>query len=173
MLATFTLLLATALVAAGCGGSDRADYEQELAKVGDVVEQALDRLPEDQAEALTAENVRALAEELDDAASELADLDPPKDAASAHKSLHSGLRGVASSFDQLADDLGEARTDSEKARVFVAFATDQGIGRAFEQLGDAQESYARNDYRVFDSTPVAPARPVGDPAAEPAGTTSK
>ena len=75
----------------------------------------------------------------------------------AQRSLEQGLRGVSAAFEQLAADLGDARTDAEQAQVFVAFATDQGIGRAFDELGEAQNAYSRAGYRVFDAVPAAPA----------------
>ncbi|MCW2921094.1 MAG: hypothetical protein JWL76_968 [Thermoleophilia bacterium] len=147
ILAGATVLLA-ALVG-GCGGSERLEYERDLAKVGRVVDDSLEQLPGDDAETIGPEEVRSIADHLREAADQLDDLDPPKDAARAQKRLQRGLRGVAKAFDVLAKQLEDATTDSAKAELFVQFATDEQVDTAFDDLIGAQEAYAAEGYRVF------------------------
>lgn len=149
LLARIALASAAAALLAGCGGPDRAAYERDLAKVGRRVDAALASLPQDDRSTLGAEDVAGLADDLREAANQLDDLEPPKDAAAPQRKLERGLRGVADAFDDLARDLRAANTDAARAERFVEFATDDGIERSFEDIGAAQEAYAREGYRVF------------------------
>ena len=144
------------LVVAGCGGPDRASYEQDLAEVGRVVDRALAAMPQDATTETGPEQVNTLAGELREAADQLDDLDPPDNAAAPQRRLERGLRGVADAFEDLAVDLTQAETDEAKAELFVAFATNEQIDRAFEDLAGAQEAYAREGYRVFRAPVAAP-----------------
>lgn len=147
MLAGSTMLLA--VVAVGCGGSERLEYERDLAKVGRIVDTSLESLPTADSETIGPAEVRTVADDLREAADQLADLDPPKDAVRAQRRLERGLRGVATAFDDLASMLGDARSDAAKAELFVQFATDEDVDAAFDDIVGAQEAYAAEGYRVF------------------------
>jgi hypothetical protein len=151
------VLLVAAAAAAGCGGSQRIEYEQDLAKVGRIVDTSLAELPDDDTQTLGPAQVTSLAADLREAADQLDDLDPPDDAKDAQARLERGLRGVATAFDDLARDLKTADTDTEKAELFVQFATATKVDRAFDDVIGAQEAYARKGYRVF-SAPAPPKR---------------
>lgn len=143
------LALAATLLLTGCGGADRIEYERDLANVGRSVDRSLEQLPADGSSTIGPEEIRRIADDLREAADQLDDLDPPEDAASAHARLERGLRGVAAAFDDLADDLGDATTDAQKATLFVRFARDREIDQAFEDVVGAQEAFAEEGYRVF------------------------
>jgi hypothetical protein len=147
LVACSTVLLA-ALVG-GCGGSERLEYERDLAQVGRIVDDSIEQLPSDDAETIGPEQVHTIADDLREAADQLEDIDPPKDAARAQKRLERGLRGVAKAFDALAEQLGDATTDAAKAELFVQFATDEQVDAAFDDLIGAQEAFAAEGYRVF------------------------
>lgn len=152
-----TLLLAViAVLAAGCGGNERVEYERDLAKVGNVVDDALAELPQDETSTIGPEQVSTLADDLREAADQLADLDPPAGASAPQERLERGLRGIAEAFDELAADLRDAETDEQKAEVFVQFATDQQVDAAFDDVVGAQEAYAARGYRVFGAPPERP-----------------
>ncbi len=153
LMACAAVLLSTVVV--GCGGSERLEYERDLAKVGRVVDDSLKALPADDSETIGPEHVTRIAGDLREAADQLEDLDPPSDAVRAQRRLERGLRGVAAAFDGLAAQLNEATTDAAKAELFVQFATDEDVDAAFDDLVGAQEAYAAEGYRVFGSdTPV-------------------
>lgn len=156
LLLACSMVLLAALVS-GCGGSERLEYERDLAQVGRVVDDSLEQLPGDDAEAIGPEEVRQIADDLREAADQLEDLDPPSDAARAQRRLERGLRGVADAFDELAARLGDATTNSAKAELFVQFATDERVDAAFDDLIGAQEAYAAEGYRVFGSKKPDPA----------------
>ncbi len=147
--ASVVAVVAAATLVAGCGSSDRVEYERDLAKVGRTVDASLERVPAGDDAEIGPEEISRIADDLREAADQLDDLDPPDDAAKAQARLERGLRGVAKAFDQLASDLGSASTDSAKAELFVRFARDEKIDRAFDDLVEAQEAYAREGYRVF------------------------
>ena len=156
------LLLVIAGLLAGCGGSQRVEYERDLAKVGKVVDDALAKLPQDESTTIGPEQVGQLAETLREAADQLDDLDPPEDAKRPQARLEDGLRGVASAFDGLATDLRAADTDEQKADVFVDFYTDEKVDAAFDDVIGAQEAYAARGYRVFGPKAEAEAAKADD-----------
>lgn len=149
--ASVVLLLVAALALVGCGGSERVEYERDLAKVGKVVDDSLAKLPQDETTTVGPEEVSTLADDLREAADQLADLDPPPGAGRPQARLERGLRGIADAFDALAADLQEATTDEAKADVFVEFYTDEAVDAAFDDVIGAQEAYASRGYRVFGS----------------------
>lgn len=151
--ATAVLLCAAALVAAGCGGSERAEYERELTKVGRMVDASLAKLPQDETTTIGPEQLSSLADDLREAADQLEDLDPPSDARRPQDRLERGLRGIADAFDELAADLQDAETDQQKAEVFARFTTSQKVDAAFDDVLGAQQAYHAKGYRVFGSTP--------------------
>jgi len=154
-------LLVVALVCAGCGGSDRPEYERGLAKVGRSVDRALAKLPTDATSSPGPDQIATLANDLEASADDLDDLSTPEDAKAPERKLERGLRGVATAFAGLATDLRGAQTDVAKAELFVSFATDADIDRAFEDLSSAQEDYAKVGYRVFDTKIEQPAAAKG------------
>ena len=157
--------LAAAVLVAGCGSSDRLEYERDVAKAGRTVDKALERYGDTADGAVDADDVAMIASELREAADQLEDLDPPTDAAAAQTRLVTGLRGVATAYDELAADLREAQEDRERAELFVAFDADPKVNEAFEDLAGAHEAYLREGYRVFGE---APAKQSPDPEGEPA-----
>lgn len=162
--------LAAALLATACGGSDRVEYERDVAKVGRSVDRSLEQLPADESATIGPEEIRRIADDLREAADQLDDLDPPKDASRAQARLERGLRGVAAAFDELADDLGSASTDAQKASLFVRFARDPEIDQAFEDVVGAQEAYAQEGYRVFGTSRTGPPASVPDDGSGTAGS---
>lgn len=153
---TMILLVAVAaMLAVGCGGADRLEYERDLAKVGRIVDRSLEQLPEEDGSIVGPEDVARIADDLREAADQLDDLEPPADAAKAQDRLERGLRGVAAAFDDLATELRSANSDERKADLFVSFATDEKVETAFADLLEAQEAFAREGYRVFGKAPVA------------------
>lgn len=157
-------MLVAALLATACGGADRVEYERDLAAVGRSVDRSLEQLPADETATIGPEEVRRIADDLREAADQLEDLDPPPDAERAQARLERGLRGVATAFDDLADELVRATTDSQKAALFVRFARDRQVDQAFEDVVGAQEAFAEEGYRVFGTgrrREAAPAAPTG------------
>ena len=157
MLASVVLVALVAVVAAGCGKADRVEYERDLAKVGRIVDESLEQLPDDDTAAVGPSDISRIAGDLREAADQLADLEPPDDARDAQEQLEAGLRGVADAFDQLAEDLADASSDGAHADLFVKFAEDEDVDRAFEDLVAAQEAYDAEGYRVFGTAPTVPA----------------
>ena len=154
--ACIIIAFVAALLWGGCGGSERLEYERELAKVGRSIDRSLEALPKDDSKTVGAAQVAALADDLREAADQLTDIDPPQGMAPAQDRLERGLRGVATSYDALAADLQKARTDEAKAELFVEFATDDEIDAAFDDIIGAQETFAAKGYRVFGTTPAKP-----------------
>lgn len=155
-----TLVLAAAVVLAGCGGDPKVEYRADLRGIGDQVAAALDEIPTDGDQPIEPTQIAALAEDLREAADELDDLDPPDDARAPQKRFVRGLRGVAAALTALARDLKRSPDETAQAERFVEFASDEKIEKAFDDLAGAQEAYAREGYRIF-----RPAVDVDAPAA--------
>ncbi|MCW2973168.1 MAG: hypothetical protein JWN72_1441 [Thermoleophilia bacterium] len=149
------LLVAAALLAAGCGGDARASYQRDLAEAGATVSRALDKLPRDETTTVTPTQVHDLADELRDASGDIDGLDAPDEATQkAQDQMTSGLTGVADAFDGLADELDGAGDDDAKAELFVAFASDTKIDAAFADISEAQAKYAAAGFHVFGKGPA-------------------
>ncbi len=158
--ASIVLVVLFAVSVAGCGKADRVEYERNLAKVGRIVDRSLEQLPDDDAEPVGPDDIARIAGDLREAADQLADLTPPADARDAQDQLEQGLRGVADALDRLADDLASVSGDGARADLFVKFAEDERVDRAFDDLVAAQEAYDAEGYRVF-GTPPEPSSPAG------------
>ncbi|MCW2961088.1 MAG: hypothetical protein JWM25_1232 [Thermoleophilia bacterium] len=153
----FALLLLAVLLA-GCGGPDRAEYQADLVRAGDVITTALDEMPQTDRATLGPDDVDSIADDVREAADEIADLDPPDDAAKPQRRLVRGLRGVAAAFEDLATDLRKVQTDEQKAELFVKFATDPDVTTAFEDVSASQAAYVEAGYRVFGKAAPRPAK---------------
>ena len=158
--ASALLLLLVAALAVGCGGSERVEYERDLAKVGKVVDDSLAELPQDDTTTVGPEEISRLADDMREAAEQLSDLDPPPGDGRPQARLERGLRGIADAFDALAADLQGATTDEAKADVFVEFYTDEQVDAAFDDVIGAQEAYAARGYRVFGRESAAESKPA-------------
>lgn len=100
------LALATlSLLAAGCGDDSKDDYASDVREIGQKLQDSDvgNQLRNVQnAEQLAAALVEA-ADLLDGAASDLEELEPPDDVASAHETLTEGARETADAFRQVAE----------------------------------------------------------------------
>lgn len=144
------LLAALALLAAGCGGDPRANYQRGLGEVGAKVAAALDEFPRDEQQAVSPRQIHGLADQLREASDDLDGLDAPDDATGrAQEQLVDGLSGVAKAFDDLADDLDDDLDDDARAELFVSFASDTRIDRAFTDISEAQAKFATAGFQVF------------------------
>jgi hypothetical protein len=136
-------LAALSFAVAGCGGTSKEDYQQEI---DEVVQQRDDQFTE------IARNIQASgslesaaadiekgAEALDDAAADLEDIEPPDDAEDAHQKIVDG-------FDTLAEDFraaAQAASANDARRVldlfgnFEASAGFRKIEQARKELRDA------------------------------------
>lgn len=155
---TLVFLLAGMLLAAGCGGSSRDAYQQDLTQVGGIVERALAKMPADEQTTVTPDQVHELADQLRDASNDLDGLDAPKGAVAPQAKMVHGLSNVADAFDGLADDLAAAKDDEAKAELFVAFASNTKIDDAFNDIAAAQTELANQGFHVFrkGGVPTAP-----------------
>lgn len=155
--ATLCALVLATLVASGCGEDPKVAYQRDLRAVGARIERALKQLPSGQ-QTVSARDIRALSEALDEAADDLDDIDAPENVADAQRRFVRGLRGASAAYADLARELAAADTDAERADVFVSFATDDSIDSAFTDMSGAQETLAAAGFRLFRAPQVLPAR---------------
>ena len=140
-------LAAVALVAAGCGGSDKEDYEEEIDKVGQTLDEQFTEIGRDiQASGglkRAAPEVEKGAEALDDAVADLEEIDPPDDAEAAHGKI---VRGVG----LLADDFreaGRAAGENDAPRVLRLFG-DIESSEGFRMIVEARDDLREAGYDV-------------------------
>lgn len=150
--ALITLIAATALLAAACGGPlSKAEYEKQVEKIGKKAEKQLDKVIGGTSDKPPTESDLKEAQKVfEDTADELEGLNPPKEVAKPHDQLVKGMRELGETFGKLAKDVGKAKTDEERANVFLKSATDKEAQKAFEDLTKAQEAFAKKGYTVFD-----------------------
>jgi hypothetical protein len=139
------------LAGGGCGGDgdggeplSKADYEREVAEVGETLEStttqlggalaggSLDSLDE------AAGEIEELADAVDEAADELDDLNAPENAADAHDQLVEGLHGFADDIRQLAEDAEDG--DLQALRDFGENLEGSEAVRQIEEATDELEA---------------------------------
>ena len=132
-----------ALVVPGCGGDSKEDYEKEIDKVGQTLDEQFTEIGRDiQASGglkNAAPEVEKGADALDDAAAELKDIDPPDDAEKAHDKIVQGVGLLADDFRSAAKAAG-ANNAPRVLRLFGNIESSEGFKRiveAREQLKDA------------------------------------
>jgi hypothetical protein len=140
-------LAAAALVAAGCGGTSKDDYEDEINRIGETLDEEFTQIGRElQASgglANAADEVREGAEAYDAAAAELEDIEPPEDAEEAHAKIVAGV-------ELLADDLrvaARAAAADDAARVQELFA-DLESREGYRRILEAREELETAGYAV-------------------------
>jgi hypothetical protein len=136
-------LAAAALIAAGCGGTSKDEYEDEINRIGETLEQEFTRIGRDLQSSGGVENaadeVREGAEAYDAAAAELEDIDPPDDAEDAHAKIVGGV-------ELLADDLREAARAAAAddaagvQTVFASLESREGFRRILEARNELKSA---------------------------------
>lgn len=109
-LALVALSLLVALPLAACGGDDRlskSEYEREMGKIQTTLENSLEGVQEDiqQSKSLSqiGEGLDDLASEIDKAADEADELEPPEEIDSEHTDLVDGIKTFADEFREAGD----------------------------------------------------------------------
>jgi hypothetical protein len=147
MRARLFLILATALVLAGCGGDGRlskAEYEETVRSAYGDVQQAFRETNVAVTEGL-AVRVEAAQEQLRDAAAKLEDVEPPEDVAAENRQIVEGMRAYAEDLDRLrnAAERGDTRTIEDfNARI----AQNESV----EQIASAAEAMKFKGYDLGD-----------------------
>ena len=134
-------LAALALLAAGCGGTSKEDYEDEVDQIGETLDEQFTEIGRDIQESgnlkLAADEVAKGAEVLDDAAAELDDIDPPDDAEEAHVKVVDGVRLLADDF--RAASRAAAANDAEKVlELFGDIESSEGFRKILEAREDLE-----------------------------------
>jgi hypothetical protein len=131
-------LAALALLAGGCGGDSKEDYENDFREAGERLEKQYGDLEElfsgaGNDPAKLADALDRSADAFDDAADELEDIEPPDDAKDPHEKLIEGARELADDFRSAAGQ----RDDLEAlARTVQSSEGLPKISEAIEELKD-------------------------------------
>lgn len=144
--------LAFALFAAGCGGSQplsQNEYEAEVRRIDEQVTQSVDESLR-KSELASAGDVRSVRDAMDTAANDLEDLEPPKEVATAHNQMVSGLEQYASAFGRFANALDEAKTDEARAKVFQEQLRSPEITEAQAIIEKASDQFKAQGYKAFE-----------------------
>ena len=100
-------LVVLALVAGGCGESEKEKYEKGVDEIGQTLEKEFAQIGRDIQASGGLENaapeIEESAELLDEAAADLEELDPPGDAERAHRLITAGVNQLAAEFRDAAD----------------------------------------------------------------------
>jgi hypothetical protein len=148
-------LLVFSLAVSGCGGPpSKAEYE---AQVDTIARQANAQIGEilDSSGPPEASDLSAAAKTMRGAADDLEEIEPPDQVAEAHKRMIKGMRGLASWFDSVAEDVEGLRSDRERADLLLSSAESAQAREAFEDVRWSQRTFKRSGYKVFDAAEEA------------------
>jgi hypothetical protein len=137
------LLAATALLGAGCGGTSKEDYEEEIDDIGQTLDEQFTQIGRDIQSSgglrNAAPDVEKGAVALDDAVGELEEVDPPDDADSAHEKIIEGVGLLADDFRAAAQAAGE--NDAPRVlRLFGDIQSSEGFQRIVEARDELREA---------------------------------
>lgn len=147
------LVLATALAAlalVGCGEMSKQEYQKKADRIGRRAERQMDTIFKG-GKPPTSRSLQRASAVIDDAAGEMEDLHPPAAVKTAHDRMVRGLHGLADAFGRLADDLKDAKTDEQRAKVFLKMGQDDDAKKAFDDLSAAEKAFAKAGYKVFSN----------------------
>ena len=137
-------LVVAAVALAGCGGGEdrlsKAEYQEEVHKVGNTLSGALSGVDTEGAGGLSAVSgqVEQLQSALRGAAADLEELSPPEDVEGTHEKLIQGIRGFADELDDLNDAL--QREDLGAIRSFEnGFTSSDSVKQIREAAEELQE----------------------------------
>lgn len=139
--------LVAATIASGCGDVQAA-YEGDVRPIGRFVDESLETVaaapqgvPDDVA-------LRRLAADLNEAANQLDDIDPPAEVADEHASLEVGMRSLSREVGRLAASQDRG-SDSARAAALLAFPRRPAVRAAFAKISSAREGFRDEGYEVF------------------------
>ena len=142
-------LAAVALVAAGCGGTSKEDYEGELDQIGESLDEQLTEISRDVQSSGSLENaaddIEKGADALDEAAGDFDDIDPPDDAEDAHAKIVDGVEALAGDFREAAD----AARANDAATVLELFS-DIEASEGFKKIDEARKQLKAEGYNVSE-----------------------
>jgi hypothetical protein len=139
-------LVACALLVVGCGGPlSKRDYERRVDQLSTHAQQQL-RGAIDGNSPPSGAQLRRAGTVFAHTADDLDSIHPPSRVAKAHGQLVDGFRRLGAAFGRYADDLAEARSDGDRAKVFVRLADDRDVRRAFDDLTAAQRAFRSAGY---------------------------
>jgi hypothetical protein len=136
-------LATVALVAAGCGGTSKEDYEKEIDGIGQTLDEQFTDIGRDIQSSGSLENaaddVEKGADALDDAAADLEDIDPPDDAEEAHAKIVAGVRSLADDFREAARAAGA--NDAQKVLdLFGNIEASEGFKKIQEARAELKDA---------------------------------
>lgn len=145
-------LVLLVLLVAGCGPPPpgKASYERQMAQVGRPADEALGQLEREQGQdPPSPEEVRTVADALDEAADDVESIRPPDEVREAHADLLEGLESLSTALSSLASDLEDAADETARMNAWLAFGKSAPAREAFAQIGDARAAYRAAGYRVL------------------------
>ena len=140
-------LAVVTLIAAGCGGTSKEDYEEEIDGVSETLDEQFTEIGRDIQESGSLENaageVRKGAVVLDEAAADLEGIDPPDDAEEAHAKIVDGVAALADDFREAA----RAARANDAPRVIELFG-DLESSEGFKKILAARQDLKDAGYDV-------------------------
>ena len=140
-------LAVVALIAVGCGGTSKEDYEGEIDRVGETLDEQFTEIGRDIQASGSLENaageVRKGADVLDEAVADLEGIDPPDDAEDAHTKIVDGVAALADDFREAA----RAASANDAPRVIELFG-DLESSEGFKKILAARQDLKDAGYDV-------------------------
>lgn len=154
LLIVFLTIVAAAFVASACGGAlSKREYVTRVDAIGGKVEGALSALEpaSETSQPPSAAELTAVADAMQSAAGQLRAIDPPKEVATPHRKLITGLTSMARGLRSIATRLDAATSDAARTRLFLTWKRDASVRSGLEDIRQAQEEFDRRSYPLFTS----------------------
>ena len=142
------VLVVASLLLVACGGTSKADYEKQVTKIGNTVDEDLNKLDEGEP---SVESIEAAQKSLKDAASELDDIDPPSEVSDLHDDLVKVLEDTAELFGTMAPLMQQAADDPSSLGE-EELNTMQSVQGDFadieKRMNAVEEGFKDKDYEI-------------------------
>jgi ABC-type transporter Mla subunit MlaD len=145
------VLTAIALLVAGCGNSKENDYVTQVNAADAKITAAVAEVAKSSSsQAAAAKAFDKAADRLDVVVKDYQAIDPPDNAAGAHKKTIAGISGLADLFRDFADQTRAANTNAEAAALQKRAETITST-KPFRQLAQARAELEKAGYKVQDT----------------------
>ena len=140
-------LAGLSLLAGGCGGTSKEDYEDEVERLSETLGEQGERTGQriQRSGSLTrgAPIILDAARAIDDAAAEFEDVEPPEDAEAEHRQIVQGTRALARDFREAG-----AAASADNPRPILELFRDLATSAGSKQIAAALRRLDRKGYEV-------------------------
>lgn len=143
------VMVAAAMLLAGCGAVSKSQYQKDVKKVIDKVEQRTDKLFASGQP--SGKDLEEAGKAITDAADELEGIEPPSDVEKLHDNMVEDIRTLGESLDKLGPAMDKIKKDPSKATEIMkdVQGEQEKIVKATSRLEETRKAFVKKGYSVF------------------------